>query len=554
MSNRRVFFYDDLSYWALYTKNIFTINRLPHLFENCSVDYKDYTPIIQILQYIAMFGHRSFSEPAMFRTNVCFIYVLLLPVLSVAQDNRIDRVTVCVAAVFYVIFPHILTAQFYYRLGVDLFLALVFGYILFYIFISHDLSSELFRMVCIITALSFLALVKSSGIVLCLLAIIMFIIKELVDYKCNNIEPCRENDTENRILNCFKGKTCALWVKTAIISVFALGSYFSWQLFLRYSWNNGYLSNRVKKGITDGGLRFPEYTGEVIRNYVNHFFTYPLTRSRFGVTAFMLVIFITAVYITVFIQSRRTEENTGVYTALFVSSMTGLMIFAIAHISMYLFVFDEWEAHGLMEYDRYITQYLGGIFYVFVCLLVRNCVRVSGEVTGNWLLTCISLVIFIALLPYGDMRQYLVPGNYEAMFQSEYAQIAADAANEWKASQIREMNLAHDGTQRLTVIANAWDETTQFLEYEAVPQPIDRILNVPAVQAGDLPGFIEDYMESYMYVARGSEAAYAGDWQETAEFTEDGEALCEGTLYRVNRVNGVKTLVPVYQNIGDFSY
>ena len=56
VSGHRVFYYDDLSYWGLYTKNIFSINKLPHLFENCSVDYKDYTPIMQVLQYIAMFG------------------------------------------------------------------------------------------------------------------------------------------------------------------------------------------------------------------------------------------------------------------------------------------------------------------------------------------------------------------------------------------------------------------------------------------------------------------------------------------------------------------
>ena len=77
------FYYDDLSYWGLYTKNIFSINKLPHFFENCSVDYKDYTPIMQILQYLALFGRSNFSEGVMFRTNVCFIYIMLLPILTI---------------------------------------------------------------------------------------------------------------------------------------------------------------------------------------------------------------------------------------------------------------------------------------------------------------------------------------------------------------------------------------------------------------------------------------------------------------------------------------
>ncbi|MBR5361306.1 MAG: hypothetical protein IK123_10490, partial [Lachnospiraceae bacterium] len=185
MVSHRTFFYDDLSYWGIYTKSIFYIDKLPHLFENCSVNYKDYPPIIQILQYISMFGRDRFSEPAMFQTNICLIYILLLPVIRGIGDKARTAGVKVLTVILYVIFPHILTSQFYYRLGVDLFLALVFGYALLYIF---DLDSiiagredtargkydDVFRLICIITALSFLALIKSSGIVLCLFAIIIF--------------------------------------------------------------------------------------------------------------------------------------------------------------------------------------------------------------------------------------------------------------------------------------------------------------------------------------------------------------------------------------------
>lgn len=561
LGNRRVFYYDDLSYWALYTKNIFTINKLPHLFENCSVNYKDYTPIIQILQYLAMFGRKTFSEPSLFRTNICFIYIMLLPVLAPLGSQDSKKGTKIAASLLYIIFPHILTSQFYYRLGVDLFLALSFGYVLYLIFLfdasgigsagqqSTDNSKserlnrdEIFLLGCITVNLAFLALIKSSGIVLSLLAIIMFLI-------CENLKRGYAGVTYGK-----KG-LIPVFLKNAVILLFTLGSYFSWQLFLRYSWNNGYLSNRVKDGIKGGGFSLPPYTGEVIQNYVNHFFTYPLTRNRFGVTAFLLVIFIVAVYAVNIVNSRRFGEQTGMHTAMLVMSMSGLVIFCVAHISMYLFVFDEWEAYGLLEYDRYITQYLGGLFYLYVCLLLRVFACSGGKFKNMaGVVTAASLLIFIALLPYADIKEYLVPANYKAMFEKEYAQMAQAAADEWRSSGIREMNLAHDGTQRLTVIANAWDETAQFIEYEAVPQPIDRILNVPAVEEGKLADTIDDYLESYLYVARGAKASYVGNWQETAEFTEDNTPLLEGTLYRVNRLNDVKTLTPVHRNIGDFSY
>ncbi len=569
--NRRVFYYDDLSYWAIYTKNIFTIDRLPHLYENCSVDYKDYTPIIQILQYMVMFGQKSFSEPALFRTNVCLIYTLLLPMLSVIDDACANKPAKIASAVFYVIFPHILTAQFYYRLGVDLFLALTFGYVLYYTFMfeSNTAASsqeeiwgdlykgwgrdEVFRIGCVLSALAFLALIKSSGIVLCILAIIMFAVREIM--------------AGDHIQSVNRSRAIA--AKILLISVFAVGSYFSWQLFLHYSWNNGYLTNRVKNNVTDG-LKFPVYTGEVLRNYVNRLFTYPLTRNSHGVTAFMLVLFIIVVYAVLITSVRKTvgkskssgpSKLSGSYSVLFATSMIGLVIFCIAHISMYLFVFDEWEAHGLLEYDRYITQYLGGIFYVFVCIML--CVT-TGEgnesETGHepredqarsfanpgQLMTFISLIVFIALLPYKDMKEFLIPDNYMEMFNSEYAQMSKAASDEWKSSGIMEMNLVHDGSQRLTVIANVWDETTQFIEYESVPQPIDRLLNVPSVEEGKILSAIDDYLDDYLYVAKGSKAAYVGNWEETAAVTDDNTPLREGTLYRVNRLNGVKTLSPVY--------
>lgn len=524
LSNRMVFYYDDLSYWGLYTKNIFCINKLPHLFENCSVDYKDYTPIIQIFQYIAMFGRRTFSEPAMFRANICLIYILLQPMLSGIDDKGRPIAIRVITGVLHVIFPHILTSQFYYRLGVDLFLALTFGYSMIYVFGIGKMSGsepdekgagdEVFRIMVLALSLAFLALIKSSGIVLCIFSLIMFFVREIMTDK----------------------KTVAL-LKTVIVAVFSLGSYFSWQLFLRYSWNNGYLSNRVKDGIMGGGLKLPEYTGEVIVNYIRHFFTYPLTRNTIGITAFLITVFVVAVYV---LCPKTKDRN-----VLFISSMAGLLVFAAAHLSMYLFVFDEWEAHGLLEFDRYITQYLGGVFFVSCCMLLGEVRDGNGDGDGHEkkikMLMYTAVMVFIALLPYKDMK-YLLPAGYASMTE-EYKQMSENAQKEWDDSGIAELSLSHDGTGRITVVADVWDETTQFIEYNAVPQPIDSFVNVPAIDPGDIDSFIENHLEAYVYVAKNAKDAYKGDWNETGQLTDDGQSLVSGGLYRVERSNDDKTLV-----------
>ena len=634
MSYRKVYFYDDLSYWAIYTKNIFTIDKLPALFENCSVDYKDYTPIIQILQYLVMFGRSDFSEAAMFQTNICLIYVLLLPLLSVAtaygtgadhergrfgifetskEDGRTDaepankrKVEIRIAAVIvYVIFPHILTAQFYYRLGVDLFLALTFGYVLFYIFegsvTSYGTSSreafeksetaqgtvpcavldEIFRMVCLAGGLSFLTLIKSSGPVLSVMAIIMFAIYE--ERRARILRQAEEEEKVekeqkgnagviNKHLGIYRKKAFLLCIKTAILCAFTLGSFLSWQWFLRRSWNNGYLSNRVKAGVKGGMLVFPAYTKEVIINYIKHFFAFPLTRAGFGVTAFVLVVFIIVVFVLQ--KSEMPSVSPGVS---FVCVIVGLAIFCIAHLSMYLFIFDEWEAHGLMEFDRYITQYLGGAFMLYMCILIRlaanptedlndtdnyehekSDVSPDREITRNTdsaptgklqsrrvaeIVLYVSLAVFLALLPYKDMREYLIPSNYRANYEQNYAAISEKVKDEWMRSGIADLDLPHDGTARITLIADAWDESTQFLEYEAVPQPFDCVVNIPAIEEGGLCGFIEDHMEAYVYVAENAKDAYKGDWNESAQLTDDHEPLQPGRFYRIVKENDTKTLV-----------
>ncbi len=559
MSWRKVYFYDDLSYWAIYTKNIFAIDHLPTLFENCSVDYKDYTPIIQILQYLVMFGRREFSEASMFQTNVCLIYVVLLPLLSAAfagfdgeevirRDgvvgsklfDRKNTVIKATAVVMYVIFPHILTAQFYYRLGVDLLLALTFGYILYYVYL-YDLDKlrlgdgssvskdEVFRIACIATGLAFLTLIKASGALLAVMAIIMFAVHE---------------GLSNREKSRTKAMMLCAW--TAILCLFTIGAFLSWQWFLRRSWNNGYLSNRVKEGITGGTFAFPEYTGEVVINYIRHFCFVPLTGNRIGATALVLVLFIIVVSFLHRVETKEPSLDVN-HTLLrqrnrpLVSIMGGLVVFALAHVGMYLFVFDEWEAHGLMEFDRYITQYLGGAFMLYVCVLIR--IACAGRSRIPALFLYISTAIFLALLPYGDMKTYLIPANYRADYEINHETVAKNAEEEWDKTGIAGMNLPHDGSARLTLIADSWDEKTQHLIYAAVPQPVDCVINTPAIAEGELTSYVEDHLEAYVYVAQNAKDAYKGDWDESAQLTQDHKPLQPGTLYRVIKENDTKTLV-----------
>ncbi len=531
--NHRVFFYDDLSYWALYTKNIFCIDHLPSLYENCSVNYKYYTPIMQILQYIALFGRKTFSEPVLFMTNICFVYIMLLPIMSVAEEMDANLSVRITSGILYVIFPFIFTTQFLYRLGVDLFIAVVFGYSLYMIFVEKD--EGIFRIVSLVCALSFLPLIKTSGIVLSIFALVIFFVKEMAE--------------RQRLKAVFL---------TSLLSLFTFGSYLSWQFFLRRSGNKGYLSERIKNGVKEGSFAFPECTGSVSANYIKHFFTYPLTRYSYGVTAFVLVIFVVAVFVIsrrINANARRVDTVDGYFESetcslpVFIASLTCLVIFAISHLAMYLFVFDDWEAFGLLEFDRYITQYLGGLFMAYMCILIAQAGSFVRPGRGRAVkgLLYLSTVVFLALLPYNDLMTYLIPPNYEEMYAENNAKLEEDSRNEWSASGIEELDLSHDGSARLTVITNEWDDYAQFFEYTAVPQPIDKFINVPAIdpEGINICMFVQNVAEEYVYVTKNAPESYKGDWDITSELTNDNAPLRGGALYKVTKAEDTKTLTAI---------
>ena len=141
------------------------------------------------------------------------------------------------------------------------------------------------------------------------------------------------------------------------------------------------------------------------------------------------------------------------------------------------------------------------------------------------------------------MIEYLVPANYTAAFEVGSGQLARNAEDEWNRSGIGELALKHDGTQKLTVVADAWDETTQFLEYAAVSQPFNRVVNVPAAEPGSINGYIMDFVDEYVYVCDNAPASYTGNWSETAELTSDSTPLKGGTLYKVDRTGEEKVLI-----------
>ncbi len=514
--------WDDLSYWGIYAKNLFYLGHLPNGLENCSVSYKDYTPIQQVFQWFFMAGSSSFSEAALFRINISLLYLLMLPFLSFLKKEAGIRNAVSI--VLFVVFPHIFSSHFYYRLGVDYLMGVLFGYGILTAFSTVQRKElELEDVVRLVIITSYLSLLKSSGIILAFFLCLFYALSGSIRIKM-------------RLLR---------FGATFPVPGFA---FLSWKWFLRRTGNSGYLSDQIHENIFRGKLSFPPYTAEVLLHYLKNFFLYPLTREKAGMTAFGMTVIIAAVFLMFREPGTIREEKKRLGLL-----MTCLLLFMIGHICMYLFVFYDWEAHGLLEYDRYICQYLSGVFYYYLYIMLSRSMQWEGRkryaVTG-------MLLLLIILLPYRSFFRYMIPSNYQINKDREYGESMKKAEEEWEQSGISGLQLIQNGEQNLTLVADAWDPALQFFCYDAVPQPMAGVINVPAVEEGTLGGFIaarmNDYGTEYVYVMKNAEESiYKGDFKEdTKSLTRDGSGLEGGKIYRAIRTEKGRELVSVSQNEG----
>lgn len=623
-SSHRLMHWDDLSYWGIYLKDIFCLDRLPLGVENCTISYKDYPPIQQIMEYFFMFTGDGFNEPIAFCVNVCFLYVIMLPFLSGFGRTK-SYLGKIVTVIMYVIFPHIFTTQFYYKLGLDFLISVLFGYGIYLIVREYDdvgtnmtssvkchaggnkvfrnenriltNRNEIYRLLGIVVVSSYLAIIKTSGVVLSLFLTVFYAIRIITEYSiCKNSDvPMGKADCDHtsKSPSSHNQKSCArgfaIFVRALILSGFVpICAYSTWKLWGRRTGNHGYLSDIVSSNVKSFAIEFPPYTGEVTLNYIKHVLTYPLTREKVGVTAFAMIVIIAVMYYVrkrnIYTAIKNGAENDcnedkcvaegkcdaegkcnaeGKYVDegkcdedaftlrkkervlrnLHITMCVGTFIFCVAHLYMYLFVFDDWEAHGLLEFDRYINQYLAGILFVYTYDMWND---LSRRRVAGLSPAIILTAFFAAMLPYSSVGDYLIPSHYDALYDKSYEPTRLEASSEWDACTLRTLNLPLDEDHRVMLVGNAWTDEFQFFTLEMVPQAVTVATNAPALAQGEICDFIADQIVSrgieYIYVMNNADADYPGDI--AAESIEKfGVALECGQSYYVDRSDDEMTFV-----------
>ena len=165
---------DDLAHWGLQVKSLWYANGLVDGEHLLNIRFGDYPPGVQVLQWWVMHAQGSWNEPALYSTLFLSYAALLLPLF--------DRLTwkkwylLPLVFVFCVVFPTWGNVLSYVFLGIDTTLSLCFGYVLVLIW-RHSKGDRL-NLLAIALGLCGLVLIKQIGLLLALMAIVLFAIRK----------------------------------------------------------------------------------------------------------------------------------------------------------------------------------------------------------------------------------------------------------------------------------------------------------------------------------------------------------------------------------------
>ncbi|MBO5550334.1 MAG: hypothetical protein J5966_00090, partial [Lachnospiraceae bacterium] len=273
----RVTNFDDFHSWAITPKDMYFVNGLP-TGNMASTFYRDYFPLVYIMDFLVFKLSGGFNESRMFFVLWALMLVSLAGFFRHREgDDRIGYI--CRVSVG-IMLPFLVSFQFLHCLGLDILATTIFGSVLVYImeevkpaFAGEDKEQAEFVLIRIILAVTVLAMMKTTSLILSAVCIALYFIK--------SIEPGRLSS----------------WVRFVLLPAVTGGFWLSWKFFCKIKGNTTYLSDNLDRNLTSGHLEFPSYTASTVREFIIKLFTYGLNDGAAGLTSVIILLLFVFSYI-----------------------------------------------------------------------------------------------------------------------------------------------------------------------------------------------------------------------------------------------------------------
>lgn len=491
--NRILEFIDEFRHWGMAVKSMFESGE----FLGKHMRFTEYPPFTAIFEYIFLMYKGEFSESTiLFAFSIIHICMMINIFKNIEWEKNINKLILYIPLI--ILLPVFFYNKNYIRIIVDGLLGIFFAYIVYTWFAFEN--NKLIRNISIILGLISITLIKSTGIYFAIFAIIIFIVDLIITRKNNTV-----------IKNDFLFIVISIIVSLVIL--------FSWNVMIKL--DNAEKEWDINSSFIDKSVDIIKGNGnendiEVIKNFIKSIFVERTVISERNLTVFSVGLLLLCFNIYVLNKIDNIELRKR-YKTLNICLFIECIIYLIALLVMYLFLFTEFEASYLSSYDRYISSILLGMVAtnIFIFLEIQKNSRFS---MSNIVAICSIIIIFIPV----NCLSIIYTDNYklqESQKREQYTEIL----------KYKDMI---DNNDDVYFISNDNDEYAFGMsKYLFVPKYIrntEDSVNKDIVEIKDV--LLKDY--EYIYIHKVDDQYVARNQQYF-----EGNMINNKTLYKINKEN-----------------
>lgn len=460
---RSVITHNELSHWALMTKDMVYHDTFPKAGNNLL--YAGYPPMLRTWYYWFANFFEVFKDGQIYVANALIhVYISIATVSLFNIKSKIKDLFLKILTISLTI---ITSTMFYVSLFADIVLALLFVFLIVYIYKIKKIT--VIDFIILSATLVFLELTKEIGM-LFIIVVFIYLFMLQKKYYSENI----------------KKLLLIIFVMFLVICTFKN----SWTLYLELNnlnqaWDtSGFSKENIINFVTGNGK---EYQYSTLKNYMKQLgIANNFRLFKTNIPILYIVIFsIIAILIMMYIKKDNKDEIKKVLISLLLFDF----IFLFGLLCMYLFSFAEWEARILSAFTRYIQ-----------IVTVINLLLVLFLYVENFKKTLIPIILLIVVINFGNNRTITTFTEYKEK-NEEYKNIASEYSD---IQQHRDILNENDKIYVITEFDNpiTREYVLLNLRYQMVPYDVFMLDEENVTEEELIEKLQCDYTYVYVYNCR----------------------------------------------------
>lgn len=478
--------YDEFTHWGLITKNMFMYNSFGTNPESV-VRFVEYPPFTAIFQYLFLAIQKVYTEDTIIIAhNILYLSIAISFTKNISWNKK-DIVKMIGIIPIIIFIPMIFYQNFFLEILVDGMLGIMFAYVM----ISAVQKEEniQFKYLKIFAGITMLCLTKTTGIALAVIAVIVIIIKNIIDMR---------NKKKNAKIEL-----------RAMVLVIIIAALFTSLYYIKI---NNVETKWDYSQFVETSEKMQGQQDRISKNYITQLLVGEKITNK-KLTVFGVVITLMCVHILL-IKSK--ENKYGKYFD--ITMIISVILYLLGTLVVYTTIFDVSEALDLTSFARYLSTILLA-YTIFIIYRASEIKRMEINKVLSVVIACMVL-----LLPISNIEMKYIDGkNY----------ITTSKINRDFYTKLRYKKDKLSTTDKILFVTKNSDKTPWLKvlnEYEIMPIKISEAKAISFDKESEFEELAKQYTHIFIYHMEEEE-------KETVKDKFENQLVQENALYKVNNQN-----------------